>query len=161
MSLADGTVLVLDRATELRFDGSTPRTASLVAGNVVADVTHTDTLARMKTAAGDIEVLGTRFALTATADRTTVRVTRGAVRLRAERGDVEVKAGQEGTADQGASPAVAPAVDLAGSFAWSELGGTAHDTAERGAPGLGELRARRPGSTTERDQAVRLERSTR
>jgi tetratricopeptide (TPR) repeat protein len=158
VSLADGTVLVLDRATELRFDARAPRTASLVAGNVVADVAHTDTTARMKTAAGDIEVLGTRFALTATADRTTVRVTRGAVRLRAERGDVEVKAGQEGTADQGAAPAVAPAVDLAGSFAWSELGGAPNDTAERGAPGLGELRARRPGNTTERDQAVRLER---
>jgi ferric-dicitrate binding protein FerR (iron transport regulator)/tetratricopeptide (TPR) repeat protein len=158
VSLADGTVLVLDRATELRFDGRAPRTASLVAGNVVADVAHTDTTARLKTAAGDIEVLGTRFALTATADRTAVRVTRGAVRLRVEQGDVEVKAGQEGTVDTGAAPVVAPAVDLASSFAWSELGGAPNDTAERGAPGLGELRARRPGSTTERDQAVRLER---
>lgn len=158
VELADGTVLVLDRDTELRLDPRVPRAASLSRGNLVADVAHAEVPARIKTASGEVEVLGTRFALAATDDHTTVRVTRGAVRLGDARGAVEVKAGQEGVADRGEAPRVAPAVDLAGAFAWSELGGgraEAHDTA---VVGLGELRAKRPGSTAERDRAVHLER---
>lgn len=158
VELSDGTVLVLDRATEVRLDPHAARTASLVNGSVVADVAHTDAPARIKTSSGDVEVLGTRFALTATEDRTSVRVTRGAVRLADARGSVEVKAGQEGTVDKGAVPLVAPAVDLAGAFAWSEFGEGRTEARDTAVVGLGELRARRPGSTNERDQAVRLER---
>ncbi|MEZ4393301.1 MAG: VIT domain-containing protein [Polyangiales bacterium] len=158
LSLADGTVLVLDRATELRLDPAAPRTASLVAGNLVADVAHTDVSARIQTPSGEVTVLGTRFALTATPERTVVRVTRGAVRLSDTIGAVEVHSGQEGAVDRGRRPTVAPAVDLAGAFVWSELGARRSELRDEPTPGLGELRARRPGSTAERDQAVRLER---
>lgn len=158
LSLGDGTVLVLDRATELHLDPRSPRTASLVGGNLVADVAHTDVSARIKTTAGDVTVLGTRFALTATPERTVVRVTRGAVRLSDRRGAVEVKAGQEGAVDRGALPTVSPAVNLAGAFVWSEMGEARREARDESTPGLGELRARRPGSSAERDQAVRLER---
>ncbi len=155
LRLDDGSVLVLDRATELVLDGAASRSASLVAGNVVVDVAHvaSDAAAHIATPSGPVEVLGTRFALTATSDRTSVRVTRGVVKLGATAQSVEVKTGQEGLLARGEGATVAPAVDLASAMSWAELSADASD-----APvvGLGELRARRPGSTTERDEAVHL-----
>lgn len=123
VSLDDGTVLVLDRDAEVVFDPSAPRRARLVRGHLVADVAHREGLtARIDTPNGAIEVLGTKFALTATEARTLVRVTRGRVRLSGAEGSAEVGAGQEGVAARGLVPVVSPAVDLAGSVAWSELG---------------------------------------
>ena len=151
--LDDGTVLVLDRSTELSLDASAPRSANLVAGNVVADVAHRDSSARIATPAGPVVVMGTRFALTATSDRTSVRVTRGVVKLGANSGAVEVKTGQEGVLSRDEGTVVAPAVDLASAVSWADLSTDASD-----APivGIGELRARRPGSSNERDEAVHL-----
>ncbi len=151
--LDDGTVLVLDRSTELSLDASAPRSANLVAGNVVADVAHRDSSARIATPSGPVEVMGTRFALTATSDRTSVRVTRGVVKLGASAGAVEVKTGQEGVLSRDEGPMVAPAVDLASAVSWADFSTDAND-----APvvGIGELRARRPGSSNERDEAVHL-----
>jgi ferric-dicitrate binding protein FerR (iron transport regulator) len=155
LRLDDGSVLVLDRATELVLDSAAPRSASLIAGNVVADVAHvaSDAAAHIATPSGPVEVLGTRFSLTATADRTSVRVTRGVVKLGATAQAVEVKTGQEGLLARGEGATVAPAVDLASAMSWAELSADASD-----APvvGLGELRARRPGSATERDEALHL-----
>lgn len=153
--LDDGSVLVLDRATELSLDARAPRTANLVAGNVVADVAHVDhdAAAHIATPSGPIEVLGTRFALSATADRTSVRVTRGVVKLGAQSNNVEVKTGQEGLLSLGEGPTVAPAVDLASAVSWADLN---TDAADAPVVGIGELRARRPGSSNERDEAVHL-----
>ncbi len=153
--LDDGSVLVLDRATELSLDARSPRTANLVAGNVVADVAHVDrdAAAHIATPSGPVEVLGTRFALTATRDRTSVRVTRGVVKLGAQSNNVEVKTGQEGVLSLGEGPTVAPAVDLASAVSWADLN---TDAADAPVVGIGELRARRPGSSNERDEAVHL-----
>jgi hypothetical protein len=62
-----------------------------------------------------------------------------------------VKTGQEGVLARG-RVTVAPAIDLGGRVAWSELSPDEATTSS----GLGELRARRPGSSVERDQAVHL-----
>ncbi|MEI8256043.1 MAG: VIT domain-containing protein [Deltaproteobacteria bacterium] len=159
IALADGTQIVLDRASVLRFDHALPRTAALVSGALVADVAHIDDApdARIALPTGGITVVGTKFALTAADDRSTVRVTRGIVRMNATAGaEVEVKTGEEGVLAAGGAPEVAPAVGLAESVAWSEFGGPR--TAEPDAPilGLGELRARRPGHTDENDHQVTL-----
>ncbi len=155
IDLDDGTVLVLDRATTLVLDPSAPRHARIVEGTLVADVAHRDDAppAVLTTAQGDVRVLGTKFAVSASNDHTTVQVTRGVVRLgQASSDGVEVKTGQEAVLARG-QVSVSPAVNLGGRVAWSELNAPDDTTTSSG---LGELRARRPGSTAERDQAVHL-----
>jgi Flp pilus assembly protein TadD len=154
LDLDDGTVLVLDRGTTVVLDPSSPRHARIVEGNLVADVAHRADAppAVITTAQGDVRVLGTKFALSASREHTTVHVTRGVVRLGEARADgVEVKTGQEAVLARG-RVTVSPAVDLGGRVAWSELGPDEATTSS----GLGELRARRPGSSVERDEAVHL-----
>ncbi len=155
LDLDDGTVLVLDRGTTVVLDPGAPRHARIVEGTLVADVAHRDDAppAILTTPQGDVRVLGTKFALSASADHTTVQVTRGVVRLGDGHADgVEVKTGQEGVLVLG-HVTVSPAVDLGGRVAWSEL--SPEDEATT-ASGLGELRAKRPGSSVERDEAVHL-----
>lgn len=160
LELSDGSQLALDRNTTVRLDTVGPRVASLVTGALVADVAHLEQAAsaRISLPTGSVTVLGTRFALTASDDRSTIRVTRGRVRVEGQSGaTAEVKTGMEGVLARGAAPVVSPAVDLASSVSWSEFGAQT-TTPEPDAPvqGLGELRARRPGQSDERDHAVSL-----
>ncbi len=160
IDLADGSQLVLDRSTNLTFDLALPRAATLAQGAVVADVAHLDDVpnARVALPNGGVTVVGTKFLLTASDGRSTVRVTRGLVRLADQGGhEVEVKIGEEGVLAGGA-PEVSPAVDLANAVAWSELNGEVRTDPEAPIVGLGELRARRPGQTNEQAQAVALRR---
>jgi hypothetical protein len=160
LDLADGTRLVLDRNTTLRLDTVGPRVASLLTGALVADVAHLESAPSAKIAlpTGAVTVLGTRFLLTASDERSTVRVTRGNVRVEGQSGTAaEVKTGMEGVLARNAAPLVSPAIDLASSVSWSELGSrNAQPEADVPVQGLGELRARRPGQTDERDHAVSL-----
>lgn len=159
LDLNDGTRLVLDRNTRVRFDSSVPRGVALLSGAVVADVAHLDAgpSAKITLPTGAVTVLGTRLMLTAADDRSTVRVTRGNVRVEGQAGgSVEVKTGMEGVLGRGIAPAVSPAINLASSVSWSELGTSVHNEPDAPVSGLGELRARRPGQTTEQDHAVSL-----
>ncbi len=159
LDLNDGTRLVLDRNTRVRFDSNSSRGVSLLSGAVVADVAHLDNApsAKITMPTGAVTVLGTRLMLTASEDRSTVRVTRGNVRVEGQSGaSVEVKTGMEGVLSRGSAPVVSPAINLASSVSWSELGSQAHPEPDAPVSGLGELRARRPGQTTEQDHAVSL-----
>jgi hypothetical protein len=160
LALADGTKLVLDRGTTVRLELSGPRVATVSAGAVVADVAHRtrEPSARIALPTGLVTVLGTRLAVTASPERSTVRVTRGTVRVASEGGrEAEVKTGMEGVLARNAAPTVWPAVDLASSVSWSELGAREDRPAtDEPVRGLGELRARRPGQRDERDHAVSL-----
>ncbi len=160
VDLADGTQFVLDRSTTLKLDTVGPRVATLTTGALVADVAHLESApsAKITMPTGSVTVLGTRFVLTASDDRSTVRVTRGAVRVEGQSGSAtEVKTGMEGVLARNAAPTVSPAINLASSVSWSELGSQSAPV-EPDAPvqGLGELRARRPGQTNEQDHAVSL-----
>jgi hypothetical protein len=67
---------------------------------------------------------------------------------------VEVRAGEEATLERGGDAVVASSTSLADVMEWSD-----RTPEEIDAPvlrGLGELRARKPGQTKERDRAVRL-----
>jgi hypothetical protein len=157
----DGTTMVLDRATELSV-AEGPRSLELAAGVLVADVAHIEGApnAHLVTKQGALSVLGTKFALTAGEDRTSVEVMRGAVELRDGSEAATVSAGQEGVASKGARLEVTPANDLAQRIAFSERLGanpaSHNEDADAPVSGLGELRARRPGRTDEKDHAVRL-----
>lgn len=161
LSLDDGSIVVLDRATDITFE-SAPRTIRVDDGAVLADVAHVEGApwAMVKTPHGDVKVLGTKFAVTSAAERTNVEVLRGEVEVATREGSRshKVSAGQEGVVGRDGKVDVAPANDLAQRAAFGEqLLSTHNEDAEASASGLGELRAKRPGRTDEKDRAVRLE----
>lgn len=161
LELDDGSVVVLDRATEVAV-GDAPRTLRVNEGALIAEVAHVEGTApaRIETPAGEVRVLGTKLVVTAAADRTNVEVLRGEVEVAGvgARGEGQrVTAGQEGVITKDGQIDVAPVNDLAQRVAFGgELGGSHNEDAEAPASGLGELRARRPGRTDEKDHAVRL-----
>jgi Vault protein inter-alpha-trypsin domain/FecR protein len=158
--LDDGSTIVLDRATDVTVE-SAPRTLVVNDGAVLADVAHVAGApsAKVKTPNGDVKVLGTKLAVTAAADRTNVEVLRGEVEVTAGNDTHKVSAGQEGVVGKDGKVDVAPANDLAQRAAFGEqLLATHNEDAEAPASGLGELRAKRPGRTDEKDHAVRLQR---
>jgi ferric-dicitrate binding protein FerR (iron transport regulator)/tetratricopeptide (TPR) repeat protein len=155
LHLADGTQLALDRSTEIVF-GAAGRRAQLVRGAVAADVAHLPSgTARFDLPQGRAEVLGTKFALRADDAWTSVGVSRGAVRLEDGRArSITVRAGEEGRIFSDLPPDVGAAPDLGETLVWGEAGGQPQE--EVSARGLGELRAKKPGTTRELDRAVRL-----
>jgi hypothetical protein len=160
LGLDDGSTVVLDRATDLVI-GSEPRTMTLNDGAILADVAHIEGApsAKLKTPNGDVDVLGTKLAVTAIADRTNVEVLRGEVELKTGHDAHRISAGQEGVSTKGGGVDVAPVNDLAQRAAFGEqMLGAHNEDAEAPASGLGELRAKRPGRTDEKDRAVRLAR---
>ncbi|WP_437334134.1 VIT domain-containing protein [Sorangium sp. So ce394] len=156
LALADGSALAIDRGSRVWIAGDA-RAARVDAGAVVLDVAPIPGAppARIKVPHGEIEVLGTKLAVTASPGRASVEVARGAVRVTGERGEpVEVRAGEEATLAQGAAPDVASATSLADTLAWSDR--SAEEADAPALRGLGELRARKPGATQEKERAVRL-----
>ncbi|HEX5099875.1 MAG TPA: FecR family protein, partial [Polyangiaceae bacterium] len=156
LKLSDGSVVTLDRSTELALLDGDARGARLTSGALVADVAHQKSQARFELPAGGVTVHGTKFALRAQGRSASVDVTRGSVTLSdAEKRSVRVSEGESGRLEPGAEPYVAYSSALADSLGWSdEAFGE-----ERGAVagrGLGELKARKPGQTEERANAVVL-----
>ncbi|MBK8254178.1 MAG: FecR domain-containing protein [Polyangiaceae bacterium] len=157
VALADGTWLALDRDTELTIAAANDRAAKLIRGSIVADVASADKSkpATIATDLGTIEILGTKLQVTAGKDRASVEVARGTVRVLSNAGkSVDVRAGEEATLLEKADPVVASSTSLADVMEWSD-----QSQEEVDAPvlrGLGELRAKKPGDTKEKDRAVRL-----
>ncbi len=157
VSLADGTWVALDRDTELTIASGKDRAAKLSRGSIVADVASL-TQAKPATFAmdnGSVQVLGTKLQITAAKGRSSVEVARGSVRVAGASGKwVDVRAGEEATILASAEPLVASSTSLADVMEWSD-----QSQEEVDAPvlrGLGELRAKKPGDTKEKDRAVRL-----
>ncbi|WP_437754651.1 VIT domain-containing protein [Sorangium sp. So ce1389] len=157
VALKDGSALAIDRGSRVWLGAGDARRARVDAGAVVLDVTPAAGAppARIQIPHGEIEVLGTKLAVTASAERASVEVARGAVRVTGEQGEpVEVRAGEEATLAKGAAPRVASATSLADTLSWSDR--SAEESDAPALRGLGELRARRPGATQEKERAVRL-----
>ncbi|MCU0658701.1 MAG: FecR domain-containing protein, partial [Polyangiaceae bacterium] len=164
LRLSDGSQLVLDHDAELLLRDDAPRSARLARGSLLADIAHVSAApnARFAFPAGSLEVLGTKFVIRASAERSSVQVARGVVQLAAEDGSAErVFAGEEGRVAPKKSVSVFPSPVLSEGFGWSER----FQHADRPRPGedpseplrgLGELRARKPGQQEEKDGAVRL-----
>ncbi|MBA3394897.1 MAG: FecR domain-containing protein [Deltaproteobacteria bacterium] len=155
--LVDGTRLVLDHATRVAFDAGEARRMRITAGRLVADVAHVEKRpASIATPTGKIDVVGTRFAVTATDTLTTVQVVRGAIVLHATKSGSrqDVRAGEEGLIDDGVLT-VSAAPGISREVEWSELNppAAAHDTTSAG---LGQLRAYKPGEKRDRDWNLAL-----
>jgi hypothetical protein len=158
VTLADGTELSLDRASEVELAAGSNRAARVKRGTMVADVAHLEgSTAHIACAQGDVEVLGTKLAITADDDRASIEVARGAVRFTAAAGKtIDVRAGEEATIVRGAEPVVASAASLSDVMEWSDRSPEEIDSPVL--RGIGELRARKPGAMAEKDHAVRLAR---
>lgn len=151
--------VVLDHDTEIRL-GNEAGHLKLVRGRLVATVTPVPSggpALVVETASGTVDVTGTKLALAATEERTTLQVLRGDARLRNDSGTVEVKTGFEGWVEQGEAPKVAAAVDMADSVAFAELDAEGLE-GESTLRGLGELRAHVPGESEETERALALAR---
>ncbi|MDW8363323.1 MAG: VIT domain-containing protein [Myxococcales bacterium] len=156
LELSDGSRIALDHATELLLEASAPRGMTVRRGQLVADVAHLPDGPRavFTTPTGRVEVLGTKFALTAADDIASVRVVHGEVRLQPEHGrPLSVRPGQEGLMGREVGTRLLPVVDLASSIAWADLEPEADGEPLRG---LGELRARRPGEREDRERPLSL-----
>ena len=158
----DGTLIAVDTDSELSILPGA-RALRLERGVVLADVAHIDHAPPMRitTPHGDVSVLGTKLEVTCAPDRTHVEVLRGLVSLSAPNAPTtDVLAGQEAVASD-AGIDLAPAGDLAQRVAFGEKFGiepSHNDDADAPIGGLGELRARKPGSQDEKDHALRLAR---
>jgi hypothetical protein len=158
LTLEDGSELVLDRGTRLALSGERGRQGRLERGSIVADIAHREgQRARFDLARGHVEVLGTKFALRAADEMTTVDVSRGAVELVDGEGrKVTVRAGEEGRVLAGVPPYVSSAPALGEAIAWSESTLAEREPEEVVARGLGELKAKKPSSDQELSGAVTL-----
>ena len=155
LRFADGSVLTLDHDTELALTGE--RRARLATGMLVADIAHGGSEARVEVPAGTVTVHGTKFALRARADAATVDVSRGVVTL-ADHSDrrVRVSEGETGRLEPGSAPSVGFSSELGETLGWSDETFEAERSEAATARGLGELRAKKPGQTEERSNAVSL-----
>jgi hypothetical protein len=156
LELDDGTAVALDRATALVLEGA--QTLTLPGGAIVAELAAGSSLV-VSTGLGEVRATAARVAMPAHDARASVEVVRGEVDVRGPRDSATVHAGEEGDLARNESRVeVTATTDLAQRVAFGE-GFDARAADDDAAPaGLGELRARKPGSKDEIDGAVRLAR---
>lgn len=157
LTLADGSRITLDRDTELELSADAPRHAKLVRGGLIADIAHASTEARFDVPNGELVVHGTKFALRADGAAAAVDVVRGSVTLAdgAQR-RVRVGQGESGRLEVGLPPFVGASADLGEALAWRERSFERSSESVEAPRGLGQLRAKKPGETNERQGAVTL-----
>ncbi len=157
IELADGSSMVLDHTTTVAFDKAEPRRVKLTSGRIAADVAHVDNRkASIATPSGRIDVIGTRFTVTAADKLTSVQVVRGSILLTAANGEKdEVRAGEEGMIENG-KLSVSAAPQLVKETQWSELEQPKAKQPDETTSGLGALRAYKPGEKRDRDWNLAL-----
>jgi len=158
LELADGSRMVLDHRTNLGFDAKEPRRVKLVAGRIAADVAHVDNRqASITTPSGRVDVVGTRFSVTAADNLTVIQVVRGGIVLTAANGAKdEVRAGEEGIIENG-KLSVSAAPQLVKDAQWSEIEQPkTKQTDQETTSGLGALRAYKPGEKRDKDWNLAL-----
>lgn len=156
ISLADGTALALDHDTELQLAGSTRR-ARLSHGALVLDVGNKPgARAQLDVNEGALDVRAGKVALRAGSDFAILDVVRGRATLTAGGANpLHVSGGEEARLYKGSAPYVSAGATLAEAVAFTDSLLDASEAASS-ARGLGELTARKPGSTEELRGAVKL-----
>jgi len=157
--LADGTALALDHDTELHLAGGSggSRRARLSHGALVLDVgSKAGARAQLDVNEGALELKAGKVALRAGSDFAILDVIRGSATLTANGGSpLHVSGGEEARLYRGAAPYVSAGATLAEAVAFTDSLLDASESASS-TRGLGELTARKPGSTEELRGAVKL-----
>ncbi len=114
--LADGTTWIAEPGATVTVLGTRH---VRVEGAALLDVAPGKGTFVVETQRGRIEVLGTRFLVDASRDRTTAAVVRGQVKLATSDGDVLLHAGEQGVAEPGRPPTRGPAPRLSHLASWA------------------------------------------
>jgi antitoxin (DNA-binding transcriptional repressor) of toxin-antitoxin stability system len=160
IKLADGEWLAIDRNSEVLLPAGTAKKLEVVRGLVVADMKESkdrkpEDGATIKLPQGEVKLTGTKVAATVTDRRSTVEVVRGKVEVTSASGvTAKVRAGEEATIADRGEPVVAQKSTLSDVLEWSSE--SADDVDAPALKGLGELRAKKPGTQEERAGAVKL-----
>jgi hypothetical protein len=160
LKLADGEWLAIDRNSEVLLPAGTAKKLEVVRGLVVADMKESkernpDADAIIKLPHGEVKLTGTKIAATVTDRRSTVEVVRGKVEVTSASGvTAKVRAGEEATIADRGEPVVSQKSTLSDVLEWSSE--SADDVDAPALKGLGELRAKKPGTQEERAGAVKL-----
>ena len=156
ITLADGTALALDHDTELQLAGSSRR-ARLSHGSLVLDVgSKPGARAGLDVNEGTLDMKAGKVALRAGSDFAILDVVRGSATLTRDGSNpLHVNSGEEARMYRGAAPYVSAGATLAEAVAFTDhlLDANEPGTSARG---LGELTARKPGSSEELRGAVTL-----
>jgi len=156
VTLADGTSLSLDHDSELQLAGSSRR-ARLSHGALLLDVSgKPGARAQLDVNEGALDVTSGTVALRAGSDFAILDVVRGSATLSATGSNpLRVVAGEEARLYKGSAPYVSSGATLAEAVAFTDGLLDAAESAEK-SRGLGELTARKPGSTEESRGSVKL-----
>ncbi len=161
IKLADESWIAIDRNSEVTLPGGDTRVAKVERGLVVAEVKEVKGAqpAKLILPQGEVTVPNTKVAATVTERRASIEVVRGWVDVASASGTtVKVRSGEEATIEDRGDPIVAASTNLSDAVGWTTEGqATDEASALRG---LGELRAKKPGETTERAKAVKLEKAS-
>ncbi len=160
LTLVDGTVLALDRSSEVSLAGGASREAKITRGLVVADVAKADKAvpAKFDVPQGLVEMIDpktdAKLSITTTDRRSAVEVARSEVKVSSPTGEAaNVRAGEEADMTGTGVPAVGAKHTMSDNLEWSDQ---SQEDVDGTLKGIGELRAKKPGETQEKDHAVRL-----
>jgi len=156
VALADGTSLALDHDSELQLAGNSRR-ARLSHGALVLEVSgKPGARAQLDVNDGALDVKAGKIALRAGSDFAIVDVVRGSATLTGNGSPpLHVVGGEEARLYKGSAPYVSSGATLAEAVAFTDSLLDASESAAK-SRGLGELIARKPGSTEELRGAVKL-----
>jgi hypothetical protein len=157
VKLADETWIALDRDTEVTLPAGKTRQAKIGKGMVVADVKKVDGVepAKLILPQGEVSVTGTKVAATVTERRAAIEIVRGDAEVTSKAGVTsKLRAGEEATISGDGEPIIAAKATMSDALEWSSE--SADDVDAPALKGLGELRARKPGSKDEKVGAVKL-----
>lgn len=157
VKLAEGEWVAIDRDSEVTLPGGASRRLEVARGMVVAEVKEKSEQepAVIKLPQGEVKLVGTKVAATVTDRRSSVEVVRGKVEVTSNSGvTAKVRAGEEATMADRGEPVVASKSTLSDVLEWSSE--SADDVDAPALKGLGELRAKKPGTQEERAGAVKL-----
>ena len=141
LALADGTTAELGAGG--RVDVLGPRRVR-VRGQVLLDVAPGQGTFTVTTEHGELAVLGTRFLVEASPDRTTAAVLRGVVAMRSAGAEEVVRAGEQGAMTRQTPPTRGPAPRLSHLVSWVAERRRRDERVERGPARSGALLARDP-----------------
>lgn len=159
LTFDDGSLIGLERATSLELAAGDPGGLMLHTGTVILDVSPMDDRRLLvDTKFGRVEFSHIKCAIDVDPERASIEVTRGrALLVDSEGRKSEVYAGETGVLQPGRGPSVQYTRAQGNVVADAESIGEQVPDSEP-SRGLGELRAKKPGETNERANAVRLTR---
>ncbi len=153
-TLSDGTVVRLNHSSRMKLDKEHPRSLRLSKGESLIETAKREDLPSLMVnlPTGSVEVVGTKLHVKAMGEYSFVDVVQGKVIVESGGQKESLLAGGEAVLEEGNKPIIRAASDLGVALEWVD---ETHGP-EEGTSGFGTLTARRPGSTDDDDQALRL-----